>query len=212
MRWWFFSFAMAVLPLCGAANKALLTPVRVYTHFQQPPSALLTTSLQTEVESIMAPIGLTFRWLDIGDADGKQLSSELAVVNFLGRCDLDGMTARNAKPGPLGWTHVSDGEIIPFADVDCSAVRSFIQRELLGADARQRARTLGRALGRVVAHELYHIFAKTTHHGVDGVARESYTVRDLVTPDFQFEEKETLILFHSVGHAGMPPTDDEHRY
>jgi len=52
----------------------------------------------------------------------------------------------------------------------------------------------GRALGRVVAHELYHIFAATETHGKDGVARSFHTRRDLTGKQFRFSQKETAAL------------------
>ena len=44
-----------------------------------------------------------------------------------------------------------------------------------------------------MAHELYHIFANTTRHG-SGVAKEAYTVRDLMCEEFQFQQRETQML------------------
>jgi hypothetical protein len=45
----------------------------------------------------------------------------------------------------------------------------------------------------VVAHELYHIFANTMRHG-SGVSKESYSVQDLLSDDFQFQAKESRML------------------
>jgi hypothetical protein len=160
-------------------------------------------SLKAEVESIMAPMGLNFLWLKLAASDGKRVSVELAVISFKGRCDVAGLTPRDSNPGPLGWTHMSDGAILPFADVDCSAIRSFVQRELLGTRPEDRAQVFGRALGRVLAHELYHIFANTTRHGADGVAREFYSVHDLLAADFQFEARESNALINSKAHAAL---------
>jgi hypothetical protein len=94
----------------------------------------------------------------------------------------------------LGWTHVSDGQILPFTDVSCDRVREFVQSGLLLFRMEDREARYGRALGRVLAHELYHIFANTTRHGSMGVAKESYSVQDLVADDFQFQAKESRML------------------
>jgi hypothetical protein len=61
----------------------------------------------------------------------------------------------------------------------------------------------GRALGRVLAHELYHIFANTTRHGSDGVGREYYNVEDLLAAGFQFETRELLALKNSKAHVAL---------
>jgi hypothetical protein len=201
-----FSLALAALPVCGGQPTGPLAPIALYAEFLQEPPAAVLDALRLEVQSIMAPAGLNFQWLKLADADGKQTSVELAVVKFRGRCDVAGLLPRNGNAGPLGWTHMSDGAILPFADVDCSAVRSFVQKELLFVRPADRAQVFGRALGRVLAHELYHIFANTTHHGTDGVAREFYGVHDLLAADFQFQSRESQVLLHSKAVAALAAT------
>ena len=206
MKRWLIGFAVAVLPLCGAQNGAVLPPIVLYTQFVEQPPGAVFDAIQSEVQSIMAPMGLRFQWHDLVASDGKQVSIELAVITFKGRCDVASLHPRDQNPGPLGWTNISDGVILPFANVDCSAVRNFIQRELLDTRPAAREAAFGRALGRVLAHELYHIFANTKRHGVDGVAREYYTAHDLLTADFQFQAKESLALLHSKARAALAAT------
>jgi hypothetical protein len=66
----------------------------------------------------------------------------------------------------------------------------FIQKQLLYLRSADRETAYGRALGRVVAHELYHIFANTLHHGSDGVGKSAYTVQELLNDEFRFEDRE----------------------
>ena len=160
---------------------------------QEPPAAVLD-ALQEEVGAIMAPIGLQFEWRKLNGVSGHEVSTELAVVTFQGRCDTAGITSQSKFSGALGWTHVSDGEILPFTDVGCDRVREFVQRSLVALSAAERPAAYGRALGRVLAHELYHIFANTTRHGSWGVAKECYSVQDLLSDDFQFQQKESKLL------------------
>jgi len=151
-------------------------------------------ALRDEVETIMAPIGLRFEWRDLAQSAGHEVSAELAVVSFKGRCDATGLVLRSKFEGALGWTHVSDGQILPFTDVSCDRVRDFGQSGLLSYRPEDRPEKYGRALGRVLAHELYHIFANTMHHGSGGVSKESYSVQDLLSDDFQFHAKESRML------------------
>jgi len=217
MKWW-FGFALAPLALCETQNGTELAPIMLYTHFAEQPPAAVRDAMQDEVRSIMAPMGLRFRWMDLAESNGKQISVELAVIEFNGRCDVGGLTARDENPGALGWTHISDGVILPFVNVDCAAVRSFIQKELLDMRLQTRAERFGRALGRVLAHELYHIFANTKRHGSEGVGREFYSARDLLAADFQFQAQESLALIHGKAHAALVSApaglaeESEHRY
>jgi len=204
----FLCLALAALPAFGGQHGGALAPIALYTQFIQQPPAAVVASLEAEVGSIMAPMGLRFDWRPLADSNGSQVSVELAVINFKGRCDLAGLSPHESTAAPLGWTHISEGVILPFADVDCDAVRGFIQKQLLRVPAQDREQDFGRALGRVLAHELYHIFANTTRHGSDGVGREYYNVQDLLTADFQFEARESAALKNSQAHTALANAGD----
>lgn len=201
MNWLLAVMAITAIPTWGAQNGVKPSEIAIYTRFSAPPSAGVVEAIENEVQSIMAPIGLSLHWLNLAEADGKQTSVELAVVSFKGRCDVDDLIPRDRNPGALGWTHMTDGVILPFADVDCSAVRSFMQKELLESGVKRRAQEFGRALGRVLAHELYHIFANTVRHSSDGVAREFYSVQDLMADNFQFQMRESLAILNRKAAA-----------
>jgi hypothetical protein len=188
-----FCLVLGVIPAAGDPKGAASAPIALYTQFQQEPPQDVLDALQEEVETIMAPIGLRFEWRSLNNVHGNEVSTELAVINVKGRCDIAGIVNRSKIDGALGFTHVSDGQILPFTEVNCDRVRNFVQAELLTFSADEREAAFGRALGRVVAHELYHVFANTAKHG-SGVAKESYSVRDLLCDDFQFEHRESVIL------------------
>ena len=189
-----FCLLAGVYPGWSETRGATFAPITLYTQFQQAPPGAVLQALRDEVESIMAPIGIRFEWRDLNQTQGHEVSAELAVVTFKGRCDTAGVGTHSRFEGALGWTHVSDGQILPFTDVSCDRVREFVQSGLLLFRMEDREARYGRALGRVLAHELYHIFANTTRHGSMGVAKESYSVQDLVADDFQFQAKESRML------------------
>lgn len=191
--------AMAALPAFGDERLVEL-PAVLYTTFQEPAPEPVQQSLEDEVESIMGPLGRHFVWRSISGVKGNEISSELAVLTFKGRCNADGLFPKEVNPGALGWTHVSDGAILPFSEIDCDRIRLFVQKELLHRKPSERDDAFGRAMARVVSHELYHIFANTPHHGSDGVAKAAYTVQELLSDDFQFEEAECKAL-----KASIPP-------
>lgn len=147
----------------------------------------------------MAPIGMQFAWHSLTSVRGNEVSAELAVITLKGRCDTLGMLNRSIVEGALGFTHISDGQILPFTEVNCDRVRNFLQADLIMMGAEERQIAFGRAIGRVLAHELYHIFANTTRHG-SGVAKESYSVHDLLCGDFQFQQRESQMLRSNRAH------------
>jgi len=203
MKALFLCLMLAALPAFGEHRENPLAPIALYTQFEREPPPAVFDALQHEVDSLMAASGLRFTWRDLRAARGDSVSVELAVISFKGRCDVAGLSPHGSNAGPLGWTHISDGAILPFADIDCQGIRGFIQKQLLAVPVESREEAYGRALGRVLAHELYHIFAKTTRHGAGGAGKSKYTVQDLLSTDFQFDACESLALKTSEAHAAL---------
>ena len=185
--------AVGAAQAAAGGKTAESIPVALYVSFEQAAPAVVLESFQEELRSIMTPIGVPFEWRSLERHSSGDVSAELAVIRMTGRCDAAGILTRNPVEGSLGFTHVSNGQILPFTEVNCDRIRNFLQGELLGMDPAEREATFGRALGRVLAHELYHIFARTMRHGA-GVAKESYSVRDLLGDDLQFHRRELQAL------------------
>ena len=196
---------LGALPALGGEHgqAPVAAPISLYTQFQQQPPQAVADAMQDELETIMSPIGLRFDWRALSKSRANEVSVELAVITFKGHCDVANLSSERTNPGALGWTHVSDGVILPFSDVDCDRIRSFIQHDLLTVRPEIREETYGRAVARVLAHELYHIFANTAKHGACGVAKASYTVQELLSEDFQFEGKESDALRGSKAHTAL---------
>jgi hypothetical protein len=200
----FSCLLLAVLPALAEERQEL--PSTLYTSFQQSAPPAVMEALEDEVGSIMGQLGRHYEWRSLKDNRGAEVSAELAVLTFKGRCDVEFLQPKEVQPGALGWTHVSDGVILPFSDIDCDRVRDFVQKQLLHRPPAERQESFGRALGRVVAHELYHIFANTPHHGAEGVGKSAYTVQDLLTDEFRFEQREGNALRTKDGKGNRETT------
>jgi hypothetical protein len=90
----------------------------------------------------------------------------------------------------LGQTQVVDGVVLPMADVLCDSVRKLIDRDMRSSPAFERDELFGRALGRVMAHELYHILLRTRDHGHDGLARPAQSSVELLAARNPFAEQD----------------------
>ena|ERR1019366_8976990 len=119
-------------------------------------------------------------------------------LHHVARWAFDSTGSRYRTFAPVG-----DGTILPFTHVDCERVRTFLQTTLLGYRPQDRERAYGRALGRVLAHELYHVYGDTPQHTARGVAKENYSVADLLAADFRFHEKETRAFGSSKTLAAL---------
>ena len=196
--------ALAAIPAFGGGRVVGNAPVTLYTEFQQAPPDSVLDAIQDELEQIMSPAGLHFAWHPLSDAGGR-VSAQLAVVHFKGQCNAEGLRPDWGYPGPLGWTHISDGEILPFIDVNCEGVRIFVQHDLLGVPEESREAVFGRALGRVLAHELYHLLANTKAHARSGIAKAYYNAEELLSKTLHFGPKECESLRAKTARLAFEP-------
>lgn len=194
----FLPLLWTVLPPCAGGEVKELQDVApaitVYAQFDKDHSVLSVEQMKAELDAIMRPIGLQFEWRSLQATRGSDVAVELVVVSFKGTCKVEDMRNVGKESGALGWTHLSDGDVLPFSDIHCDRIRSFIQPHLAALDREDRERAFGRALGRILAHELYHVFSKTTRHAAWGVAKAFYTPGELVADHFRFEERESRDL------------------
>ncbi|SPE35422.1 conserved exported hypothetical protein [Candidatus Sulfopaludibacter sp. SbA3] len=190
MRKYLVCLALSALSALSGIRDGSGAPLRIYTDFQRDPTGGVQSSLERELASLVAPIGLRLEWRPLVGPASSEASAALVVVTFKGRCDVTGLEPRHLEPGALAWTHINDGIILPFVDVDCDRLRDFTQAKLLQMDPRFREQLYGRAMARVLGHELYHVFAETRHHGKGGVAQPAFTTGELLSEHFDFAEKE----------------------
>jgi len=189
LNWLLVGAALGAVPLFAGGSPAVYSPVTLYTAFQQTPPGAVVEAIESELDQIMLPAGIRLDWHPLTDAGGR-VSSQLAVIHFKGDCDIQDLRPEWGYPGPLGWTHISDGEILPFIDVNCEGVRLFVQRNLIAIPVETRESVYGRALARVLAHELYHFLANTKGHAGGGLAKAAYSAEELVARSFRFGKKE----------------------
>lgn len=171
-----------------------IAPVAVYTKFQQQPPPGVLAALKDETSAILARLGVQVEWRSMDRVQPNEVWVEVAVVTFKGACD-DAVAIPTAfQSRSLGWTHISDGEVLPFAEVDCGLVRSFLAPQLTAMARKDSHRRYARALGRVVAHELYHILGRSQHHSLHGVDQPAYRAQDLLSDRFLLDESSYRIL------------------
>jgi hypothetical protein len=132
-----------------------------------------------EAAHILKQSGVSLQW-QLGEPD-HAVNGRLVVVKLLGRCDMDGPPAASPMSGPLGWSHESNGVMLPFSDLACDNIRGVVHGATLAGHQLRGNVMLGRAMGRVLAHELYHIVADTAEHGQEGVAQAALSAQELTS-------------------------------
>lgn len=152
-------------------------PVTLILQFEAQHSEPSVNEMKRELQNLMRPSGVELSWRSLDEISSKDSFPSVVVVTFHGTCQ----TKPFAPPLPtdpvaLAYAHVSNGTVIPFADVECDRVRS----SLTSTPGARSDLLFGRALGRVLAHELHHIIGQTRAHTPQGVSRKSLSARDLI--------------------------------
>jgi hypothetical protein len=136
-------------------------------------------AMQAELQKLLDPAEIQIVWKDSAERKSGEDFELIAVSSFDGSCSPSEVVPASITTS-LADTSISNGRILPFFRVDCTRVIQMLGRS---ADAQ----VLGRALARVIAHELYHIVAGTTDHQENGVAKAAFSTRDLSDARFEFD-------------------------
>ncbi len=125
---------------------------------------------------------------------GEQISSNRLVVVRI-------WPESNSSPtASLAFTHLSEGTILPFVEFDPARVRRMLEPSLRLLEPDEGDDLLGRSLGRILAHEAYHVLANTTSHG-NGVTKKAFCIRDLLADRLELDARAIALLEAGLGLA-----------
>ena len=185
IRW-----AVAAFLLTSAAHAQTRT-LALYAEKPSGMDSFTFQSLQEELWRLLAPADVDLKWKE---ADQRYPGEhfDLAIVgSFDGSCAFGDSSSRgnvsSAPSGSLAHTEITSGRILPFFRVDCVKLTEMLEPALQRYQGWTRHNIAGRAVARVIAHEVYHILAKSVDHSDSGVAKPCFSVHDLTTDTFAFE-------------------------
>lgn len=185
-------FALLLIMLAACPTIGVCEGLTILLAFesQVAPSAL--AELKKESETVLKNTGLQILWSLREDYDPSKQASDLVVVKFKGNCAMQTYPQLIDERGPLAWTYMTDGEVLPFSEVSCDKVRNSIRKVMHGGDYARGDTLLGRAVGRVLAHELVHILANSSQHGKDGVFKTALSPASLIAERMTLEKVDSL--------------------
>jgi hypothetical protein len=167
------------LPLVARVDKKPLSVLTIILDFKGAHSGASVSEMERESGLIMKSSGLQLDWRLAGDQSLHY--NNLVVMTFRGTCGFGPPSRRYYEPGPYASTKITDGEVQPFGDVDCDRVAATAGDAMAeDTDNFRGDQLVGRALGRVVAHELVHMLTRSNRHGTEGVAKAALSGRELI--------------------------------
>lgn len=170
-----------VLALLAASNAwAFEAPLTLVVDYETPIPDASLREMQREFDKLIQGSKLRVEWKLKSDFKTGDSVNDLAVIKFRGRCEMQPMPVVLDERGPLAFTHTVNGEILPFTEVLCDNVREAARSAMFGGDFENGDNLFGRALGRVLAHEVFHIVRQSKHHDNDGVFKPRLTGAQLI--------------------------------
>jgi hypothetical protein len=171
-------------------------PVTVVLDFDQPHSEQSLSVMEKEVATLMKDTGVTFDWRMQRDLPPEASFGDVLVFRMKGTCAMEVVPMPIDERGPLGMAFVSDGEVLSFGAVECDRVRRAVNRVIPSHRKESQDSLFGRAMGRVVAHEIYHMLAGKERHTGSGVTRSALTADELTVNQINLDESAIEAVRH----------------
>ena len=184
---WICAFAWLAVP------SAFGEGITIVLDFQGPRSEQSVAEMKREFAGIMKDTAVRFDFRSRSQASQEALS-DLVMVRFKGKCVLDPVGYLYDERGPMAFTYSTDGAVQPFSEVACDKVTSAVRSAMSGGDFANADVLLGRALGRVLAHEVVHMLSKSGAHGHTGVAKTALSGSQLIAPELRLEPQDVARL------------------
>src|SRR5258708_28938050 len=183
------SLAFVSLGIIALANTTP-EPLTIVFRFDGPYSEKSLLEMKRELGTILKGSGIQIDWRAQSDVAVTDSFPNLVVVKFRGKCRMEPIPFLYDERGPLGFTYSTDGAVLPFSEIACDKVRSSLHTAMFAGDYERSDLLFGRALARVLAHELYHVLAKTHSHAGQGITDKSLSGAQLIFERLELNQPE----------------------
>jgi hypothetical protein len=158
-------------PAVGVPNHPFVTAV---LDFERPYSSASLKPLHEELRRILAPAGLDIDIQIKNELPQNSSFGALVLFKMKGACTMNALPigALSDERGALAMTYSVDGQTLGFGEVECDRVRASLQRALGIANPAAQESAYGKALARVIVHELYHMLVQSSVHTRHGITKE----------------------------------------
>ena len=156
-------------------------------------AGLTLEAMTREIDSIFAPSGVWLTWRTLQQARRETYEGEVVILKLADSALLQGL-AESPGGRPLGYAYTSGDSVLAFCTVLTDRVRTSIARHLREEDALRSSLFLGRALGRVASHELFHVLAGTACHGSEGITRPILSSEELILGQLALSKQDQRTL------------------
>jgi hypothetical protein len=179
----------AAMLMMAAAAAAAEPRLVVVLAFEEDASNAVLDAMQGEVDRIFRPARADVDVLVLKGALEVRNADRIIHIDVKGLCSATARRSRT-RPSTLANMFGVDRELQPIGSLDCAAVSSY-----LGAVT---PNVFGRALGRVLAHEIYHYITQRRDHSDRGLFASSLSDISLTSGELSFTDRDLQALNTSL--------------
>ena len=182
----------------GAASLELLT------QFDRRPSTAVVGAMAQELSALYRDVPVSIGWHELSGYQSRVVAPRIVFIYFKGDCRAPRLPPRLSVEGmALAGISRVDGHMLPVVSVDCERTASYLWPAMSGAERANGDLAFGRALARVIAHELYHFFTGATKHTKSALFRASIPASSLLARELRFVPEEVTDLEHALARATL---------
>lgn len=174
--------------------------VAIVLNTEFPLSPMTERAMREELGRLLRPAGIRpvvhhdSHLLDLGTA------GEVIWVRCRGCSEIPAGKAVSRPAGPLGWVRCVDEEMQPFITLDCPLVAAHLREILVTPQQFSAKPQMGRALARVLVHELMHYLTRSRLHLGSRLFREDMDPQTLLEPGVVLEDVDVEALRRTLVH------------
>jgi hypothetical protein len=186
------SCVLSIAP-CFVLAESAGSPQRdlvVYLKGNSNQSGMPLQEMKREVKALMQTAGYHVEWRDLEKSRHDVVGASLVVLELRGVCQVP-QRAASVEPlrvaASLASSAVVNSEVLPFSWLECETLTKLLGPSLAKEPGGRRDFLYGRAMGRLVAHELLHVLTKARGHDDAGIGKPSFSAKDVLAEHFEFE-------------------------
>jgi hypothetical protein len=188
---------ITVTLILSAAVSALsaAAPLQLLTQFDEAPSTIAVQEMQREMDRLYRDVHISIAWHELSGYQSVGVAPRIVFVHFEGNCRAATLPPRQAVAAvALASVNRVDGQMLPIVTVDCDRIAGYIWPAMTGAERLRGDAAFGRAIARVVCHELYHYLSGEATHTRSVLFRASISATSLLAAELRLEVDEIADL------------------
>ena len=178
--------------------------LELLTQFDRRPSTVVLGAMARELDALYREVPVSIGWHELSGYQSRVVAPRIVFIYFKGDCRSPHLPPHQMVDGlALAGINRVDGRMLPVVTVDCDRTANYLWPSMNGGQRANGDTAFGRALARVLAHELYHYFTGATKHTRSALFRASIPASSLLAKELKFIPEEVADLEHALGGASL---------